>query len=144
MADFAQDSIKRRLVELGGDGSEAKLIWLWLHQDGRQSRQTRRAYWSDLKQLVNAVRMPLLHAHAVDLVAYVQTETMQSYAKRTRSRKISSIRSFYAYCVAQGHLDADPSCILLRPLPHAGVAIRVMRNVDRRTVATQHPSDQKG
>lgn len=83
---------------------------LWL-EDGL-SRNTIAAYRADLESLSAFVRKPLAKAGEADLFAFFG-------AKRGRassaSRRVSSLKRFYRYCVRERKMAADPTLRLDPP-----------------------------
>ena len=97
---------------------------LWL-EDGL-ARNTLDSYRRDLKRfgewLSSQGNRALHGANRADLLAFLAYEMHRRIAARTASRRLSTLKRFYAHALRQGRIDADPTLNidapkLPRPLP---------------------------
>jgi integrase/recombinase XerC len=105
----------------------------YLQVTRRYSTHTLKGYSEDLLQVVEFLEKPhegdegvsswdqVTHRHLRRFLLHL---TDSGYARRSASRKLAAIRSFFRYLVQTGHLERNPavgvySPKLERPLPHA-------------------------
>src|SRR6185295_9161788 len=72
---------------------------------------TLRNYGNDLRPFLNALiewGVPLLEAKRTDLRRYLGTLIDHDVASKSITRKVSTIKTFYAWLRAEGLLDNDP------------------------------------
>ena len=82
------------------------------------SSQTVRAYSADLARYLEWAERaevdPLRLTHR-QMRMYLAEMDRAGYARRTIARRLSAVRSFFAYAVMEGLLDSDPSSVLSTP-----------------------------
>ncbi len=84
------------------------------------SPHTVRAYASDLARYLEwAGRADLdpIRLNHRQLRRYLADLDRAAYARATVSRRLSAVRSFFAFLVAEGLVEADPSAVLSSPRP---------------------------
>jgi integrase/recombinase XerC len=89
-----------------------------LRLERRLSAHTVAAYRRDLTHLAR-----FLHRSGTTFVAadrqtlrrFLAQQHTLGYARASIARRVAAIRSFYRWCVAEGHVEADPSSLLGRP-----------------------------
>jgi len=89
-----------------------------LRVERASSAQTVRAYSADLRQYLDwAVRAdvdPIGLTHR-QMRLYLAEMDRAGYARRTIARRLSAVRSLFAYLVAEGLVASDPSSVLATP-----------------------------
>ena len=99
----------------------------YLTADRRLAKNTLLAYRRDLTQLLSAYRnrtdAPLSALHRGDVVAYMERLRGEGALASTVRRRLSSVRGFCRFLVAEGHLAEDPTLEVKGPgaggrLPH--------------------------
>jgi integrase/recombinase XerD len=82
------------------------------------SPNTVRAYSADLARYLDWAQRssvdPVLLTHR-QMRRYLAELDRAGYARRTVARRLSSVRSFFAYLVAEGFADSDPASVLATP-----------------------------
>ena len=111
------DEVKGRSVEGGG----VELFIEYLSFDRGLSDRTVMAYVSDVERLLEwmngrGIADPVGAGHR-DLREYLYHLKDSGLAATTIRRALSSIRSFYAFLLDEGRLDADPTELLESPAP---------------------------
>lgn len=110
----------------------------------RVSPNTSRAYAADLARYVEWAERsgvdPITLTHR-QMRAYLAELDRAKYARRTIARRLSSIRTFFAFLHTQGIVGSDPSAVLTTPkvpsrLPKVMKADAVTRMVDAPDVST--------
>lgn len=82
------------------------------------SENTFQSYKTDLSRYVEFIdsrRKSLKAASDEDISAFILTLTEMGLTSRSRSRYLSSIRSFYKYMLATGKMEKDPSATIFLP-----------------------------
>lgn len=111
---------------------------VWLANQNQPS--TQRVYGCELRCFMGFVGVPLGHVRVEHLIAY--KSSMRGLASATVARKLSTLRSFYGFCVESGYLDRDPTAGLKLPRVASisgrqaltiGEAERLLTAVDRGT-----------
>jgi len=98
----------------GPDLRELAAGWLL----GYRSENTRRAYRLDLATWVDWIRdrgVDPMAARRAHLDAWARDQETQGRRPTTVARGLASVSSFYRWCVAEGHLDANPAADVRRP-----------------------------
>lgn len=78
------------------------------------------AYGSDLAAFLDWAARSEIHVLDVDhraLRRYLAELDKARYARRTVARRLSTLRTFYRFCVARGHLASSPAAVLATPRP---------------------------
>jgi len=82
------------------------------------SPQTLRAYSADLKRYLEWSERtgvdPICLTHR-QMRLYLGEMDRSGYARRTIARRLSAVRSFFTYAVAEGFVASDPSSVLATP-----------------------------
>ena len=104
-------------VEVSGSGPGPSLVEAWLASIG--SRNTRLAYWSDFQQYAEHCELAgvaVLDARRVDVDAF-RLRLVEVLGRKPSSvaRAITSVSSFYEYCIDVGALENNPSRRVKRP-----------------------------
>lgn len=103
----------------------AHLAWTWL--DGLLSqrglsRNTVAAYGQDLDALrdfLEELALPLAQLDDERLLLFVAWRRQRGDTNRSLARRLSSLRSFLAWCVEEGALPSNPAALMNGPkLPH--------------------------
>ena len=114
MAASARNSSRRiRAAALGGDN--AKLLdafcdALWL-EDGL-SKNTLSSYRADLSQFSRFLQKNFVEVQEADLFAFLASRKGRA---SSASRRVSTLKRFYQYCLRERLLAADPSLKLDPP-----------------------------
>ncbi len=99
----------------------------YLSADRRLAKNSLLAYRRDLSHFISAYRKrtdaPLSALHRKDLMAYLEKLQQEKILASTVRRRLSSLRGFCRFLVAEGHLAEDPTLELKGPrtgrrLPH--------------------------
>lgn len=104
-------------VEVSGVVDGPTLIEAWLASIG--SRNTRAAYWSDFQQYAEHCELDgvaVLDARRVDVDAF-RLRLVEVLGRKPSSvaRAITSVSSFYEYCIDVGALESNPTRRVKRP-----------------------------
>jgi integrase/recombinase XerD len=104
-------------VEVSGVVDGPTLVEAWLASIG--SRNTRAAYWSDFQQYAEHCELAgvaVLDARRVDVDAF-RLRLVEVLGRKPSSvaRAITSVSSFYEYCIDVGALENNPSRRVKRP-----------------------------
>lgn len=95
------------------------------------SQHTVRAYSADLQRYFEWAERssvdPVRLNHR-QLRRYLAELDRAQYARTTISRRLSSVRGFFAYLVSEGLADSDPSAVLVAPKPAARLPRLVAAN----------------
>jgi integrase/recombinase XerC len=89
-----------------------------LRLERRLSAHTVAAYRRDLTHLGTFLHRSGTRFVAADrqtLRRFLAQQHTLGYARASIARRVAAIRSFYRWCVAEGHVAADPSSLLGRP-----------------------------
>ena len=139
-----------RSVEVAARVEGPSLVEAWLASIG--TRNTRAAYWSDFQQYAEHCRLAgveLLAARRVDVDSFARRLVeLLGRKPSTVARAISSVSSFYEYCIDVEVLDKNPAQRVKRPrtgeghvvetpgMPWADVLrlVEGARNVDERAL----------
>ena len=115
------------------------------------STHTVTAYQRDVGQLAEVLRREhrsLGAARYEDLRRFLARQTTLGYARASIARRASSIRTFYRWAAARGHVAADPAVLLGRPkvasrLPAVLRPVDAARLVEKPAAAPEaHPLDR--
>lgn len=128
VASIADNDAASSLPAPREDGDEL-LIRRWL--GSKPSPQTRLAYESDIRQFLAWFGRTLAHASVDDLQSYVAT-LATTIAPITVARRISSLRSVFAFAHGTGYLRFNPA--LAVPLPRVEDTL-IERILDPKQVA---------
>lgn len=82
------------------------------------SGTTRDGYTIDLKHwwsFCEVNRLPVLEAKRAHLELYVRTLEEQGYARSTVGRRLSTVASYYRWCVEEEVIDRNPAAHVRRP-----------------------------
>ena len=93
-----------------GNGLPAEAI-IWLANQNMVS--TQRVYKCELELFQEAVGIPLGRVRPEHVIAY--KHKIRDLAPATRARKLSTLRSFYSFCVDAGYLEKDPTASVKLP-----------------------------
>lgn len=113
MDDFAHCEADQRLVE----------SWLF----GRPE-STQKTYRREARRMLRYVKRPLAEITLRDLQAWATT--LSEYADATRARKISAVRSLFAFAAEQGHTGADVAASLRSPKVKDDLAERILSEAE--------------
>jgi integrase/recombinase XerD len=100
---------------------DAQLLELWLH--GR-SAHTQRAYHADASGFLAFVAKPLRTVSVADVQAWM--DTLEHLAPASRARKISSVKSLFAFGHRLGYLSFDVGRVVKRPKLKDTLAERIL------------------
>ena len=89
------------------------------------SPETHRSYQSDLQQFVAHVRDSygnhagerLQSIEAIHLRSFLKYLSDQGFKKSTLARKLTSLKSFFRFCVEEGRIPRNPTSLLRSPKP---------------------------
>ncbi len=85
----------------------------------KHSASTIVAYGKDIEQLTSFLqglkKLILEEVGKEDLEAFLAKLSKESYTPKSVSRKINSIRTFYRFLKANGHINDDPSLLVAHP-----------------------------
>ncbi len=89
------------------------------------SPETHRSYQSDLQQFVAHVRAmygkpaaeSLPSIEAIHLRSFLKNLSDQGLKKSTLARKLTSLKSFFRFCVEEGRIPRNPTSLLRSPKP---------------------------
>ena len=102
-----------------------------LIHEQRYSEHTLRAYSTDLATYLDWVERggyaPLAMTHR-DFRRYLGDQDRASYARRTINRRLSAIRSFYAWLAEEGIVDSDTTALIRSPKIPKGLPLTVSRD----------------
>jgi len=120
---FRQKECHRR-TESPPAASEDKLVEMWLHG---MAEHTQRSYQADLAQFRAFLgEVPLGDVMLQDVQAYSTHLEKRGTAKSTRARKLSTLRSLYAFGVIQDVFDKNPCLAVRMPKAKDGLAARIL------------------
>lgn len=85
--------------------SDAQLIQLWLHTEGRRSERTRSEYLRDIQLFQEQSGKLLREIVLQDLIDY--QDTLSDLATSTQARRCSSIKSLLSFAHKIGYLPVD-------------------------------------
>ena len=110
------------VAQVAGD---AQLLELWLH--GRSSH-TQRAYRTDSAEFLAFVAKPLRRVTVADVQAWM--DTLARLAPASRARKVSSVKSLFAFGHRLGYLPFDVGRVVRRPKLKDTLAERILSESD--------------
>jgi integrase/recombinase XerD len=79
------------------------------------SRATVASYRTDLARLIENLPVPAEAAAPADLAAYLEGLYAAGLAPRTIARHVATLRNFYRFLAAEGHIARDPAEFLASP-----------------------------
>ncbi len=107
--------------QAGTSGFPSKLVARWLDgliAERGLSRNTIAAYRQDLDALrdfLDELETPLCGLNDENVTLFIAWLRQRGDAVRTLARRISSLRSFLAWCVERGELDSNPAALVDTP-----------------------------
>lgn len=128
---------KLGMESLGQAGGDDRLIDLWLH--GR-SRETERAYRSDVATFCSAVAKPLCDVTLCELQAFADSLDAR-LEPASKHRRLSAVKSLYAFGHRLGYLPFDVARPLRLPVLRDRLAERILSEaeVQRMLAQERHP-----
>jgi site-specific recombinase XerD len=111
---------RNQLASMSGATTDDRLIELWLH--GR-SHHTQRAYRSDVERFLDQVRKPLARATLADVQEFADGQTG---AASTKARRLSSVKSLFAFGHKVGYLRFDVARAVPIPSQKVRLAERIL------------------
>lgn len=109
------------------------------------SLNTVRGYAVDLRAYLDWAQragedpLRLSHKHFRRFVAELDRA---GYSKKTMNRRLSAVRTFFAFLNEQGLLDADPACAAIAPKTSRSLPRKVsVADIDRLLSLCEHPKD---
>jgi integrase/recombinase XerD len=101
---------------------EVTLIQMWLHD---KSPNSRRSYLRDVTDFLSFTQKPLGEVTLVDLQNW-DTQLKLKYAPSSQKRKITAVRSLFAFATDNEILDKNPSAKLKPPKFKDAIAERIL------------------
>lgn len=101
---------------------ELKLLQMWLHG---KSPHSRRAYLKDVQDFLAFANKPIAQVTLADVQDWDSQLTLQ-YAPSSRKRKITALRSLFAFAAENEFLDKNPSAKLKPPKFKDAIAERIL------------------
>lgn len=81
----------------------------YLTIDKRLSNNTIAAYHHDLKLFINYLSRNILFGKSNDVESFLEYLTNNNISPRSRSRILSSLKSYYRYLLTEGKITGDPT-----------------------------------
>ena len=95
--------------------SELEEFLCYLRRQRRASPHTLRAYRTDITQFLNWLERCPTTATPLDVRAFIASLIKRGVSKRSVSRRLSAIRSFYDFLVREGKVRENPARFATRP-----------------------------
>ena len=117
--------------------NDNQLVDLWIH--GR-SKHTQRAYLKDVNSFLKIVGKPLHQILLVDLQAYANDLMNSNLKPATVHRKLSSVKSLFAFAHRLGYLPFDTARPLRLPALKNHLAERILDEIDVKMMIALEPN----